>query len=55
MQTLQQHPEKHVFGVVDRSEEVEEILEDVVRHYGGKTRFKSSTTTAPWVVDEPEG
>lgn len=32
MQTLQRHPGKHVFGVVDRSEEVEGILEDVVRH-----------------------
>lgn len=32
VQTLQRHPEKHVFGVVDRSEEVKEILEDAFRH-----------------------
>ena len=31
MQTLQRHPEKHVFGVVERSEEVERILEEVAR------------------------
>lgn len=28
MQTLKRHPGKYVFGVVDRSEEVEEIVED---------------------------
>lgn len=32
MQTLQRHPVRHVFGVVDRSEEVKEILEDLSRH-----------------------
>lgn len=31
MQTLQRHPGKHVFGVVDRSVEVERILEEVDR------------------------
>ncbi|MGH9195972.1 MAG: hypothetical protein ACRD1T_09560 [Acidimicrobiia bacterium] len=32
MQTLPRHPEKHVFGVVDRSEDVKGILEDAIRH-----------------------
>lgn len=32
LQTLQRHPVRHVFGVVDRSEEVKDILEDLFRH-----------------------
>jgi hypothetical protein len=36
VQTLQRHPERHVFGVVDRSDEVETILEEVGRRGVGK-------------------
>ncbi|MPZ68056.1 MAG: hypothetical protein GEU71_00815 [Actinobacteria bacterium] len=48
MQTLQRHPGKHVFGVVDQSKEVERILKEVDRRGVAKSDVQV-------VGDEPSG